>query len=92
MLYGRRLDTLELLGDLHLGGHRTDRMSSKLCAGAPMCSRYDGACERRQTAALGVWQIAKRGAPSHRRDEDRIVRVGCEPPMPTGVVPVLHRS
>ena len=76
MLYGRGLDTLELLGDLHLGGHRTDRMSSKLCAGAPMCPRYDGACERRQTAAPGVWQIAKRGAPSHRRTQITTVRVG----------------
>jgi len=51
MLYGRGLDTLELLGDLHLGGHRTDPMPSKLCAGAPMSSRSDGTCEPKEIAA-----------------------------------------
>ena len=77
------MDTLELLGDLHLGGHRTDPMPSKLCAGAPMSSRPDGDCECKGIAAPGVWQIARRGAPSHRR-------AGREPFMPTGVVRVLH--
>ena len=53
MLYGRGLNTLELLGDLHWGGHRIEPMPSKLCAGAPMSSRSDGTCELKEIAALG---------------------------------------
>ena len=53
MLYGRGLNTLELLGDLHWGGHRIDTMPSKLCAGAPISSRSDGTCELKAIAARG---------------------------------------
>src|SRR5215468_3352264 len=78
MLYGRGLDTLELLGDLHWGGHRTDPMPSKLCAGAPMSSRSDGAYECKGIAAPGgvancqAWRsVPSQGGPraihAHRR-------------------------
>ena len=85
MLYGRGLDTLQLLGDLHLGGHRTDRMSSKLCAGAPMCPRHDGTCELKEIAAPGGVANCQAGRSVPSKGATRGL-------MPTGVVRVLHRS
>src|SRR5262245_17793199 len=86
MLYGRGLDTLELLGDRHLGVTAPTRWRASSVP-AHRCVR---ATTERTNAGKsprsGVGQIARRGAASHRRMEIAIILVGREPrSSPSGV-------